>query len=342
MKKKKRTVSSNIPLRSRIWKSRQYYLLILPAVIYVLIFCYAPMYGLQIAFKDYKVSLGILGSRWVGFRNFTDFFNGYYFWNLIRNTFALSLYTLFVGFPVPILVALVVNELSGGFKRVTQTVLYAPHFISTVVIVGMITILFSPSMGVVNTILNALGMDSVYFLGDPKYFRHLYVWSGVWQDMGWGAIIYIAALSGIDPCLHEAASIDGASRLQRILHINIPGILPTIIIMLILQIGNIASVGYEKVYLLQNDLDFSDYAWTVGQSGFVGLLNGQGYTVKGITSTATKDGDANVFSSLKGGTIMNITFEDIRITNSGTKVGIIAEAYGGYLYNIKLKNIITC
>ena len=213
------------------------------------------MYGLQIAFKDYKVSLGILGSRWVGFRNFTDFFNGYYFWNLIRNTFALSLYTLFVGFPVPILVALVVNELSGGFKRVTQTVLYAPHFISTVVIVGMITILFSPSMGVVNTVLNALGMDSVYFLGDPKYFRHLYVWSGVWQDMGWGAIIYIAALSGIDPCLHEAASIDGASRLQRILHINIPGILPTIIIMLILQIGNIASVGYEKVYLLQNDLN---------------------------------------------------------------------------------------
>ena len=255
MKKKKRTVSSNVPLRNRIWKSRQYYLLILPAVIYVLIFCYAPMYGLQIAFKDYKVSLGILGSRWVGFRNFTDFFNGYYFWNLIRNTFALSLYTLFVGFPVPILVALVVNELSGGFKRVTQTVLYAPHFISTVVIVGMITILFSPSMGVVNTILNALGMDSVYFLGDPKYFRHLYVWSGVWQDMGWGAIIYIAALSGIDPCLHEAASIDGASRLQRILHINIPGILPTIIIMLILQIGNIASVGYEKVYLLQNDLN---------------------------------------------------------------------------------------
>ena len=168
------------------------------------------------------------------------------FWNLIRNTFALSLYTLFVGFPVPILVALVVNELSGGFKRVTQTVLYAPHFISTVVIVGMITILFSPSMGVVNTILNALGMDSVYFLGDPKYFRHLYVWSGVWQDMGWGAIIYIAALSGIDPCLHEAASIDGASRLQRILHINIPGILPTIIIMLILQIGNIASVAMKR------------------------------------------------------------------------------------------------
>ena len=251
MKKKKRTVSSNVSLKNRIWKNRQYYLLILPAVIYVLIFCYAPMYGLQIAFKDYKVSLGILGSRWVGFRNFTDFFNGYYFWNLIRNTFALSLYTLFVGFPVPILVALVVNELSGGFKRVTQTVLYAPHFISTVVIVGMITILFSPSMGVVNTILNAMGMDSVYFLGDPKYFRHLYVWSGVWQDMGWGAIIYIAALSGIDPCLHEAASIDGASRLQRILHINIPGILPTIIIMLILQIGNIMNgASFNQIFNL--------------------------------------------------------------------------------------------
>lgn len=254
-KKSNKAIGNQTALRTRIWKSRQYYLLLLPAVIYVLIFCYAPMYGLQIAFKDYKVSLGISGCRWVGFRNFTDFFSGYYFWNLIRNTFTLSVYMLLVGFPVPIIIALIINELNGKFKRVTQTVLYAPHFISTVVIVGMITILFSPSMGVVNTFLNHLGQESVYFLGSPKYFRHLYVWSGVWQDMGWGAIIYIAALSGVDPCLHEAASIDGASRMKRILHINIPCIAPTIIIMLILQIGNIASVGYEKVYLLQNDLN---------------------------------------------------------------------------------------
>lgn len=240
---------------SRIWKSRQYYLLILPALVYVLIFCYGPMYGLQIAFKDYKVSLGMAASRWVGFRNFKDFFTGHYFWLLLRNTLVISLYTLVVGFPIPILLALVLNELGGGFKRVTQTVLYAPHFISTVVLVGMISIMFSPSTGIVNTTLEALGLERIYFLGDPKYFRHIYVWSGVWQNMGWNAIIYIAALAGVDPCLHEAAEIDGASRLQRIWYINLPSILPTVIIMLILQLGSIASVGHEKVYLLQNDLN---------------------------------------------------------------------------------------
>ena len=244
-------------LGARIWKHRQYYLLLLPAVVYVAIFCYAPMYGLQIAFKDYKVSLGVTGSPWVGFLNFTDFFQGYYFWNLIRNTLAISFYTLLVGFPIPIIVALILNELRPKFKKTTQTVLYAPHFISTVVIVGMITLFFSPSLGVVNTVLEFFGADSIYFMGDPKYFRHLYVWSGVWQDMGWGAIIYLAALAGVDPSLHEAASIDGASRMQRIIHINLPCIASTVIIMLILQIGSIASVGYEKVYLMQNDLNLT-------------------------------------------------------------------------------------
>ncbi len=250
---KKKT--SSLKLRTRIWRHREYYLLLLPAVVYVALFCYAPMYGLQIAFKDYKVSLGVAGSPWIGFRNFMDFFQGYHFWKLIRNTLVLSLYSLVAGFPLPILVALVLNELRPGFKKLTQTILYAPHFISTVVIIGMVSIFFSPSVGVVNTVLNALGRDSVYFLGDPHYFRHLYVWSGVWQGMGWGAIIYLAALAGVDPGLHEAASIDGASRIQRVLHINLPGILPTILIMLILQIGQIASVGYEKVYLMQNDLN---------------------------------------------------------------------------------------
>ncbi len=256
-KKEKRTgvPASALKLRTRIWRHREYYLFLLPAVVYAVIFCYAPMYGLQIAFKDYKVSLGVSGSPWVGLRNFTDFFQGYYFWNLIRNTLVLSLYSLIAGFPIPILVALILNELKPGFKKVTQTVLYAPHFISTVVVIGMITIFFSPSMGVVNTLLNGLGLDSIYFMGNPKYFRHLYVWSGVWQGMGWGAIIYLAALAGVDPGLHEAASIDGASRIQRILHINIPCIMPTIIIMLILQVGRIASVGYEKVYLMQNELN---------------------------------------------------------------------------------------
>lgn len=253
--KQERRQASGLKLSTRIWRHREYYLFLLPAVVYVAVFCYAPMYGLQIAFKDYKVSLGVSGSPWVGLRNFTDFFQGYYFWNLIRNTLVLSLYSLIAGFPIPIIVALILNELKPKFKKVTQTVLYAPHFISTVVIIGMITIFFSPSMGVVNTLLNFLGMDSVYFMGSPRYFRHLYVWSGVWQSMGWGAIIYLAALAGVDPGLHEAAAIDGASRVQRVLHINIPSIMPTIIIMLILQVGRIASVGYEKVYLMQNELN---------------------------------------------------------------------------------------
>lgn len=240
---------------TRIWKHREYYLMLLPAVLYVALFCYAPMYGLQIAFKNYKVSLGVSGSPWIGLRNFTDFFQSYYFVTLLKNTLVLSLYTLIVGFPIPIIIALIINEMKGRFKKVTQTVLYAPHFISLVVLVSILNSMLSPSQGVVNTILEMLGRERIYFMADPQYFRHLYVWSGVWQGMGWGAIIYLAALSGVDPVLHEAADIDGATRLQKILHINIPTILPTIIIMLILRMGQIISVGYEKVYLMQNSMN---------------------------------------------------------------------------------------
>ena len=242
-------------LGRRITENWQYYILILPAIIYVAIWCYAPMYGLQIAFKNYKFSLGIAGSKWVGFRHFQDFFKGYYFKTLLRNTFAISLYSLVVGFPFPIIIALIMNELSPKFKKVVQTVLYAPHFISTVVLVGTMMLLFSPSTGIVNHFLEAIGAERLYFMGEPKYFRHMYVWSGVWQGMGWSAIIYLAALSAVDVTCLEAASIDGASRMQKIIHINIPTIMPTIIIMLILQMGKIASVGYEKVYLMQNNLN---------------------------------------------------------------------------------------
>lgn len=278
--------TTNVKLSTRIWRCKEFYLLLLPALIYVLIFQYGPLYGLQIAFKNYKVSLGIAGSKWIGFRNFTDFFTGYQFWKLLRNTLTISLYQLVVGFPIPIILALILNELKGNFKRVTQTVLYAPHFISTVVLIGMINILFSPSMGVVNTAIEAFGGDPIYFIGIEKYFRHMYVWSGVWQGMGWSAIIYIAALAGVDPALHEAAEIDGATRMQRIRYINIPCILPTVIIMLILQMGSIISVGYEKVYLLQNDLNLevseviSTYVYKRGilntsysYSAAVGLFN---------------------------------------------------------------------
>lgn len=253
--KSKKLKTNSVKTSTRIWKHRHYYLMLLPAVVYVILFNYVPMYGLQIAFKDYKMSLGVAASRWVGFQHFMDFFNGYSFWSLLENTLLLSLYSLVVGFPIPIIVALILNELKGKYKKGVQTILYAPHFISTVVLVGMISVMFSVSSGAVNTILSELGLERVYFMGSPKYFRHLYVWSGVWQGMGWSAIIYLAALAGVDPGLHEAASIDGASRIQRIIHINIPCILPTIIITLILRMGSIISVGHEKVYLLQTDLN---------------------------------------------------------------------------------------
>ena len=198
-----------------------------------------------------------MGSKWIGFRNFTDFFTSYSFPQLMENTFVLSFYQILIGFPIPIIVALVLNELKGKFKKITQTVLYAPHFISMVVLVGIMTTMLSPSQGVVNTLLESIGLERIYFMGSSKYFRHLYVWSGVWQNMGWSAIVYLAALAGVDPALHEAADIDGATRMQKILHINLPTIMPTIVIMLILRMGQIASVGYEKVYLMQNNLNVS-------------------------------------------------------------------------------------
>lgn len=252
-KKERRT--GKAALTGRIWKSKDYYLMLLPAVILVIMFNYAPLYGLQIAFKNYKVSLGVGGSPWIGLKNFTDFFQSYYFGTLLKNTLLLSLYTLVVGFPIPIIIALILNELKGNFKKFTQTVLYAPHFISVVVLVSILNAMLSPSQGVVNTILEMFGMERNYFMANPEYFRHLYVWSGVWQGMGWGAIIYLAALSGVDPSLHEAADMDGATRVQKIIHINLPAIMPTIIIMLILRMGEIASVGYEKVYLMQNSMN---------------------------------------------------------------------------------------
>ncbi len=257
LKKSQIKKASKVKLSTRMWKSRHYYLMMLPAILYIVIFCYVPMYGLQIAFKNFKMVLGYANSPWIGFRHFMDFFNGYSFKSLLVNTFVLSFYSLVVGFPIPIIVALILNELKGKYKKFVQTVLYAPHFISTVVLVGIMTTLLSPSYGVVNSVLDSLGMERIYFMAEPGLFRHLYVWSGVWQGTGWGAIVYLAALAGVDPTLHEAAEIDGATRLQRIIHINIPTIMPTVIIMLILRMGQIASVGYEKVFLMSNDMNVS-------------------------------------------------------------------------------------
>jgi putative aldouronate transport system permease protein len=239
----------------KIIKNWQLYILVLPALIYFIIFCYGPMYGVQIAFKDFIANKGIWGSPWVGLKHFKNFFQTYSSRRVIWNTLNLSLYSLAAGFPMPILLALMLNEVKNSrFKKIVQNITYAPHFISTVVMVGIILIFFSPT-GIVNQLGKLIGIEPTMFLSKDYLFRHLYVWTGVWQGVGWGSIIYLAALSGIDPQLSEAATVDGASRFQRILHINIPGILPTIIIMLILNVGGIMSVGFEKAFLMQNSLN---------------------------------------------------------------------------------------
>lgn len=240
----------------KIASSWQLYVLILPAFIYFIVFHYGPMYGVQIAFKNYMPSLGIWGSPWVGFAHFKRFFDSYYFWDLIRNTVGISLYSLIVGFPLPIILALALNEVKDGpFKKTVQTITYAPHFISVVVIVGMVIAFLSPSSGILNHALQFLGFESKAYMEDPAWFKTIYVLSGVWQSTGWSSVIYMAALSGIDPQLHEAATIDGASRLQRLWNINLPYLMPTMIILLIMNFGSVMSVGHEKVLLMQNPLN---------------------------------------------------------------------------------------
>lgn len=272
--RKRAAPAARSPLLRSLRKNGDLYLLILPVVIYYIVFHYIPMYGVQIAFKDFIASKGIAGSPWVGLKHFERFFDSYYFWRLIRNTLGIGLYELIVGFPIPIVLALMINEVrSKLFKKTVQTVTYAPHFLSTVVLVGMLMIFLSPQHGIVNQIIRAFGGESVSFMTEPGWFKTLYVFSGVWQQMGWSSIIYLAALTGIDPQLHDAAKVDGASRLQRVWHINLPGILPTIVILLILNIGSVLGVGFEKVFLMQNELnmDSSDVISTyVYRSGIVG------------------------------------------------------------------------
>ena len=240
----------------RLRRDYELYLFLLPTVLFFLIFAYGPMFGLQIAFQDFNGALGFWRSPWVGLKHFRNFFSSYFFWPLIGNTLAVSVYSLLAGFPLPILLALMLNEVKNSkIKRTIQTVTYMPHFISTVVMVGMLMAFLSPSTGIFNHFISALGGEPVNFMGEAKWFRHIYVWSGVWQGMGWGSIIYLAALSNVDPQLHESAVIDGASRIQCIWHINIPAILPTIVTMLILNAGSVLGVGFEKVFLMQNDLN---------------------------------------------------------------------------------------
>ena len=271
--------------RRKVLSNWMLYLFVLPTLAYIVIFHYLPLYGIQIAFRNYKPARGIWGSDWVGFKYFIKFFNSYNFYEIVRNTLVISFMEMLM-FPMPILLALVLHYTPiAWLRKFTQSVTYAPYFISVVVLCGMVVAFFSQS-GIINQISLKLGGQAVDYMNFPKYWRALYVGSGVWRQTGYSAVIYIAALAGVSPELHEAAIVDGANRMQRIWHIDIPGILPTIVIMLILRCGRVMSVGFQKAYLLQNDLNLevseiiSTYVYKMGlQKGqyslstAVGLFN---------------------------------------------------------------------
>jgi len=234
------------------------YVFCLPGVVLTFIFSYIPMYGVQIAFRNYNGKQGIWGSPWVGLKYFTRFFKSPFFSQTIGNTLILSLYGLLVSFPIPIIFALMLNAFRHArYRKVIQMVTYAPNFISTVVMCGMLILFLSPSVGVINTVIKGLGGEAINFMGKKDYWRHIYVWSGIWQGMGWSSVIYFAALSGISPELHEAAQVDGASKFQIVCHIDFPSILPTAMILLIMDCGSVLSIGFEKALNLQNDLNLS-------------------------------------------------------------------------------------
>lgn len=263
------------------------YLFCIPGIVLTFIFSYIPMYGIQLAFRRYNGRAGIWDSPWVGLYYFQRFFESPYFESTIRNTLILSLYGLIVSFPIPIILALMLNSFRHRrYRKVIQTVTYAPNFISTVVMCGMIILFLSPYVGIINHIVQFFGMEPVNFMAKKEFWRHIYVWTGVWQTTGWSSVIYFAALSGISPELHEAARCDGATKFQLIRYIDLPSIMPTATILLIMNCGSILSVGFEKAYLLQNNLNLtvseiiSTYVYKVGlinndisYSTAIGLFN---------------------------------------------------------------------
>ena len=238
-------------------RGRLYIMLALPLA-YLIVFSYIPMGSLVIAFQDYSIRRGMLGSNWVGLKHFQKIFSTPMFMQLLRNTLQLSVYSFLASFPVPILLALALNECQSiHFKKMVQTITYAPYFLSTVVVVSIMTQFFHTRIGLVNNIVARFGGQTRNFMGEAGTFRHLYVWSGVWKSAGYSAVLYLASLASVDPSLQEAAILDGANRVQRVWHIDIPTILPTIVISMILSLGNLMSLGYEKAYLMQNDLNAS-------------------------------------------------------------------------------------
>jgi putative aldouronate transport system permease protein len=278
------------PVPAAFLNSWRLYALMLPALVWVAVFVYTPMYGLIIAFKDFRARSGITGSPWASplFKHFTAFFSTNIAWITITNTLILSVLTILVSFPVPIVFALLLNQIKGrGIRKTIQTISYAPYFISSVVVVSILSVILSPGSGFVNTIITFFTRgDPILFMSRPEYFRSVYIISNIWQTMGFNAIIYIAALTGISPDLYEAAIVDGASKLDRIIHIDIPSILPTAIVMFILAVGSIMTIGYEKVFLMQNGMNtvvseiISTYVYKTGlqsaQYSFataVGLFN---------------------------------------------------------------------
>lgn len=277
--------------QSRLYKkfhvSRYLLIMLLPALLYFILFAYVPMWGVLIAFKNYKLFIGFGGSEWVGLKYFRLFFSSSDMFNILRNTFLLGSYSILWGFPFPLVFALILNEVKNlRYKKFVQTVSYMPYFLSTVVVVGLVQLFLSPTYGIINQIIERLGYEKVVFLQNASYFRTIFISSGIWQHMGWDAIVYIAALSNIDPNLYEAAMIDGANRFKRLVHITLPCISATIITLLLLRMGSVVNVSFEKVFLLQNEAIYSisdviqTYVWRQGlQAGnfsygtAVGLFN---------------------------------------------------------------------
>ena len=255
-KKRKQEEAFALRLKKDFIRYRYIYLMLLPVVIYYAVFCYGPMSKIVIAFQNFKPALGISGSKWVGMKYFIDFFTGPYAWRLIRNTLLLNILQIILAFPVPIILALLINEIQcRPYKKLVQTVSYMPHFISLVVMCSLL-LTFSRSDGIFNDFLALFGVERSNLMANAKLFRPMYVLSGIWQEAGWGSIIYLATLSTIDPGLYEAATIDGASRFQRMLYVSFPGLVPIIIVQLIMRVGNILTMGFEKVFLLYNPLTY--------------------------------------------------------------------------------------
>lgn len=303
-----------IPRLQRIKKGfgrdKYLYFLLIPFISWYVVFLYLPMYGLQIAFKDYSIFQGIAASPWVGLENFVTFFESDYFYRTLKNTVLISLYTLLFAFPAPIILALLFNEIrSLTFKKFAQTFTYLPHFISIVVVAGIVANFLSPSNGLVNIILDKLGMEKIYFLTDPDYFRSIFVGMNIWKDVGFNAIIYIAAISGINPLLYEAAKMDGASRWKQMLHITLPGLIPTILILLILNIGSFLEVGYEAIILLYQPATYetadviNTYVYRAGLQGGeyeIGAAAGLFNAVVGLILVVTANKITKKFSENGG------------------------------------------